>query len=383
MDYLEIWAPYEPDAYYMSVDGTGTVEEIPALNAQTAYILYIMQTDDGVKYAAVSDVTNVSASSRTVGWILNDYSRVYRVSQSDSESYYSREFPVKYVNAAGLYLTSVSQSETDSQVSGMYLSFNQPVTVLFTAADISQAVVMTQDGYIGWLDLDMLSDEQIDAPEENEFRTVQVTYPDGLNLRSGPSTQYDLIAEIPLYGLIEIIEEGINTPWSLVRVRSEDAELNGLIGYCSLNLTQPFAGSKPISEDLWVTMYTTEDVNLLKQPYANAGTASALDNAVAVTVAASASIGDYYFVKTSNGAYGYINSQSLTFTQPEEPGPAEYKTNKDNVIMEVNSPNITTPVSLPEGLYVNVVWETDTQYGVYIPGDNQYTGMTLRPIILR
>ena len=376
MDYLEIWAPYEPDAYYMSAGGTGTAEEIPALNAQTAYILYIMQTDDGVKYAAVSDVTNVSASSRTVGWILNDYSRVYRVSQSDSESYYSREFPVKYVNAAGLYLTSVSQSEVDSQVSGMYLSFNQPVTVLFTAADISQAVVMTQDGYIGWLDLDKLSDEQIDAPEENEFRTVQVTYPDGLNLRSGPSTQYDLIAEIPLYGLIEIIEEGINTPWSLVRVKSENAELNGLIGYCSLNLTQPFAGSKPISEDLWVTMYTTEDVNLLKQPYANAGTASALDNAVAVTVAASASIGDYYFVKTSNGAYGYINSQSLTFTQPEEPGPAEYKTNKDNVIMEVNSPNITTPVSLPEGLYVNVVWETDTQYGVYIPGDNQYTGMT-------
>lgn len=180
-----------------------------------------MQTDDGVKYAAVSDVTNVSASSRTVGWILNDYSRVYRVSQSDSESYYSREFPVKYVNAAGLYLTSVSQSEVDSQVSGMYLSFNQPVTVLFTAADISQAVVMTQDGYIGWLDLDKLSDEQIDAPEENEFRTVQVTYPDGLNLRKRSLYPIRPYSRNTSLGLIEIIEEGINTPWSLVRVKSE------------------------------------------------------------------------------------------------------------------------------------------------------------------
>lgn len=374
MDYLKIWSPYEPDAYHMSADGTGTAETIPALTAETAYILYVMQTSEGVKYVAIPDVNDVSTASRPVGWVSGDYIRVYRNSQTASESYYSREFPVKYVNAAGLFLTPVSQSETNPQISGMELSFNEEVTVLFTAEDIGQAVVMTSGGFVGWLDIDNLSNEKEDVQEETVFLTMQVTYPDGLNLRSGPSANYDFIAEIPLYGLIEIIEEGVNTPWSLVRIKSDDQNIDGLIGYCSLNLTQHFAGSEPISQDLWVTMYTTEDVNLLKQPYANAASVSSLDNAVAVTVAASASIGDYYFVKTSDGAYGYINSQSLTFTEPEDPGPAEYKTNKDNVILYVTEGNITAYVYLPEGLYVNVVWETDTRYGVYIPGDNQYSG---------
>lgn len=374
MDYLKIWSPYEQDAYHMSIDGTGTVQNIPAATAETAYILYVMQTEDGVKYVAVPDVTDITVSSRPVGWVSGDYTRVYRNSQTASESYYSREFPVKYVNAAGMFLTPVSQSTTNPEVNGMSLSFNEEVTVLFTAEDIGQAVVMTSDGYVGWLDTDSLSNQREDVQEETVFLTMQVTYPDGLNLRSGPSTNYDLIAEIPLYGLIEIIEEGINTPWSLVRVKSDDQDINGLIGYCSLNLTQHFAGSETISEDLWVTMYTTEDVNLLKQPYANADSLSSLDNAVAVTVAVGASLGDYYFVKTSDGAYGYIDSQSLTFTEPEDPGPAEYKTNKDNVILYVTEGNITAYVYLPAGLYVNVVWETDTRYGVYIPGDNQYSG---------
>lgn len=374
MDILNIWAPYEPDAYYMSPDGTGTVQEIPMLTAQTAYVLYVLETDEGVKYAAIPDVTNISAASRPVGWVLGNASRVYRSSQTASESYYSREFPVKYVNGAGLFLTSVSQSSVQPQISGMALDFNQEVTVLFTAEDIGQSVVMTQNGYIGWLDTDKLADEKTDVQEETVFLTMQVTYPDGLNLRSGPAVSYDLIAELPLYSLVEVISEGINTPWALVRVKSDDAQLDGLIGYCSLNLTQHFAGSSAISEDLWVTMYTIESASLLKQPASGAQTASELNVASPVSAAAGASRGDYYLVKTQDGAYGYIHKDYLSFIQPAEPGPAEYKTNKDQVILSANEVNISTDYYLPKGLYVNVVWESDTQYGVYIPGDNNHSG---------
>ena len=374
MDILNIWAPYEPDAYYMSPDGTGTVQEISMLTAQTAYVLYVLETDEGVKYAAIPDVTNISAASRPVGWVLGNASRVYRSSQTASESYYSREFPVKYVNGAGLFLTSVSQSSVQPQISGMALDFNQEVTVLFTAGDIGQSVVMTQNGYIGWLDTDKLADEKTDVQEEAVFLTMQVTYPDGLNLRSGPAVSYDLIAELPLYSLVEVISEGINTPWALVRVKSDDAQLDGLIGYCSLNLTQHFAGSSAISEDLWVTMYTIESASLLKQPASGAQTASELNVASPVSAAAGASRGDYYLVKTQDGAYGYIHKDYLSFIQPAEPGPAEYKTNKDQVILSVNGVNISTDYYLPKGLYVNVVWESDTQYGVYIPGDNNHSG---------
>ena len=306
--------------------------------------------------------------------MLGNASRVYRSSQTASESYYSREFPVKYVNGAGLFLTSVSQSSVQPQISGMALDFNQEVTVLFTAGDIGQSVVMTQNGYIGWLDTDKLADEKTDVQEETVFLTMQVTYPDGLNLRSGPAVSYDLIAELPLYSLVEVISEGINTPWALVRVKSDDAQLDGLIGYCSLNLTQHFAGSSAISEDLWVTMYTIESASLLKQPASGAQTASELNVASPVSAAAGASRGDYYLVKTQDGAYGYIHKDYLSFIQPAEPGPAEYKTNKDQVILSANEVNISTDYYLPKGLYVNVVWESDTQYGVYIPGDNNHSG---------
>ncbi len=186
-------------------------------SCNTSAASYITATDDGELDLYNALVISSSSSGETISK-LSDLSSIYQLSVSKKNDYLETQIAKVYSEEQDSIPVFVSPDLDSSQIGE--IPSGSAVIIYQTVGDFAQILFKDTVGFI--------SNENITAFSTTTSTTkyAKITSPSGLNVRSAPSTQADILAVLPTNAYAKVLE--VLEGWYKIEI--EDSNIIGYIG---------------------------------------------------------------------------------------------------------------------------------------------------------